>query len=340
MRTILIAAALAAHPATVPQAPPPAPPKLAVILVVDQMRADYVDRFKGGWTGGLKRMIDEGAWFTNTAYPYLTTVTCAGHATISTGSFPRTHGIFQNAWWDRESRKQVSCTEDPRPEAADVGYGEPVQGGDSARWLQVPTFADQMRAERQAHVATVALKDRSAIMLAGHGGDAVTWMGASTDGWITSKVFSTAPVPVVERFIADHRMSADLGKVWTRLLPEARYKTPDDAVGEAPPKGWTRTFPHFLNGASNTADAEFFAHWERSPYADALVGRFAAALVEGLQLGSHDGTDVLAVSFSTPDLVGHAFGPRSQEIQDIYAQLDRTIGTLFDRLDALVGRDR
>ena len=78
------------------------------------MRADYVDRFNGEWTGGLKRMVTQGAWFQQAAYPYLTTVTCAGHATISTGSFPHTHGVFQNAWWDRDARKQMTCTEDPR----------------------------------------------------------------------------------------------------------------------------------------------------------------------------------------------------------------------------------
>src|SRR4029077_7732057 len=115
---------------------------------------------------------------------------------------------------------------------------------------------------------------------------------------------------------------------------------PDDGVGEAPPRGWTRSFPHALKGAEDKADATFFAQWERSPFADAYVGRFAAALVGSLQLGKHDGTDVLAVSFSTPDLVGHAFGPRSHEVQDIYAHLDRTLGALFDALDAQVGKDR
>ena len=143
---ILIAAALAAHPAAVPQAPPSAPPKLAVILVVDQMRADYVDRFKGGWTGGLKRMVDEGAWFTNTAYPYLTTVTCAGHATISTGSFPRTHGIFQNAWWDRDAQKQMFCNEDPR--VTDVPYS----AGATLRQQRLPAAGADLH-RRDAHRA-------------------------------------------------------------------------------------------------------------------------------------------------------------------------------------------
>src|SRR5205823_13580911 len=109
---------------------------------------------------------------------------------------------------------------------------------------------------------------------------------------------------------------------------------------EAPPKGWTKTFPHLLTGAGGDApDPIFHQQWEASPFADAYLGRLAAALVESMKLGQHEGTDVLGVSFSSPDIVGHGFGPRSQEVQDIYAQLDRTIGALLDRLDALVGRD-
>src|SRR6185436_5935839 len=106
-------------------------------------------RFQEGWSGGLKRMVTEGAWFSEAAYPYLTTVTCAGHATVSTGSFPHTHGVFQNAWWDCEARKQMSCTEDSS--AHDFGYGLPVAGGDRDYRLQVPTFTDQMRSQRSAH---------------------------------------------------------------------------------------------------------------------------------------------------------------------------------------------
>ena len=321
------------------QAPPaPSPPKLAVLIVVDQMRADYVDRFNGEWTGGLKRMVAQGAWFQQAAYPYLTTVTCAGHATISTGSFPNTHGVFQNSWWDREARQQMWCTEDPA--AKNVGYGVPVTGGDSAYRLRVPTFTDQMRTSRKAHVVSLALKDRSAIMLAGHGADAVTWLTETLDGWETSSVYSERGVPAVKAFLDANPLTADFGKTWDRSLPAASYSGPDEGVGEAPPPGWTRSFPHPLKGTAAQPDATYAALWERSPFADEYLGRFAAALVRSLQLGRHDGTDVLAVSFSSPDLVGHAFGPRSHEVQDMYARLDQTIGALFDQLDAIVGKDQ
>ncbi len=320
------------------QAAPSPPPKLAVVIVVDQMRADYVDRFNGDWTGGLKRMVTQGAWFQNVAYPYLTTVTCAGHATISTGSFPRTHGVFQNAWWDRDARRQMTCTEDPS--VKDIGYGVTVTGGDSAYRLKVPTFTDQMRSGRQAHVVSLALKARSAIMLAGHGAEAVTWLTETLDGWETSASYTDKDVPAVKAFVDANPLSADLGKTWELSLPASAYSGPDDGLGEAPPQGWTRIFPHELKGTADKADDTYFAQWERSPFADAYVGRFAAALVQSLQLGKHDGTDVLTISFSSPDLVGHAFGPRSREIQDMYAHLDKTIGTLFDQLDELVGKDQ
>ena len=317
-------------------AAPADPPKLAVILVVDQMRADYVDRFQEGWTGGLKRMVSQGAWFSEAAYPYLTTVTCAGHATIATGSFPHTHGIFQNNWWDRELKKQVICNEDPR--VKDIAYGTEVRSGDSAYRLEVATLADVMRSQRKSHVVSLALKDRSAIMLAGHGGEAVTWLSNNVDGWITSPVYTEEPVPAVKAFVDANPISADLGKVWTKMLPEEAYAGSDDAAGEAPPTGWTRAFPHELAGSNGVADNSFLSQWQRSPFADAYVGRFAAALVKALKLGTHETTDILAVSFSTPDMVGHAFGPRSHEVADIFAHLDRTIGTLFDELDAQVGK--
>jgi predicted AlkP superfamily pyrophosphatase or phosphodiesterase len=337
MRKIpVVAAAAALVAAAALPAAQATPPKLAVIIVVDQMRADYVDRFSGAWTGGLKRMVSDGAWFQRAAYPYLTTVTCAGHATISTGSFPHTHGVFQNAWWDREARRQMTCTQDPN--ASDIGYGVTVTGGDSAYRLQVPTFTDQMRTSRRSRVVSLSLKDRSAIMLAGHGGDAVVWLTNTLDGWETSKVFGEQLQPDVKAFIEANPISADYGKPWDRMLPAAQYTGPDDAVGEAPPPGWTRSFPHPLNGVNGRPDGTFLSQWERSPYANAYLGRFGAALVDSLKLGQRDTTDVLAISFSTPDLVGHAFGPRSHEVQDIYAHLDLTIGTLFDALDAKVGK--
>jgi predicted AlkP superfamily pyrophosphatase or phosphodiesterase len=311
-----------------------APPKLVVVLVVDQMRADYIERFRHSWSSGLRRLVDEGAWYDRAAYPYLNTVTCAGHATIGTGAFPHVHGVIANTWFDRERASVIPCTDDQRVRA--VSYGRESRGRFGPEQLLVPTLADQIRG-KGGHVVTLALKARSAIMLAGHGGDAVTWISESLDSWETSTAYSQIPVPQVKAFVAANPIDADFGKVWDRMLPPSEYEGQDDGLGEAPGKGWTRTFPHPLEGESGRPDVLFFDQWQRSPYADAYVAKMAGALVESMQLGKHEVPDFLGVSFSSPDLVGHAFGPRSQEIQDMYARLDQSVGALLNDLDRLVG---
>ena len=314
-----------------------APPKLVVLIVVDQMRADYIDRFQGNWSRGLKRLVRDGAWFRKAAYPYLQTVTCAGHATISTGALPHVHGIPANQWWDREAGRQMACTEDPS--VTNLGYDGPGKEHNSGYRLKVPTLSDVLRTERGARVVTLSVKTRSAIMLAGHGGDAVTWMSEGSDTWLTSSAFTPALVPAVKAFIDANPVDADYGKSWTRLLRPSRYREPDDDKAERPPGGWTPAFPHVLNGTVGKADATFRAQWDISPYADAYAGRLAAALATAMQLGQHDTTDVLGISFSATDRIGHKFGPDSQEVQDQLAHLDRTIGAVLDHLDAAVGQD-
>jgi predicted AlkP superfamily pyrophosphatase or phosphodiesterase len=147
-------------------------------------------------------------------------------------------------------------------------------------------------------------------------------------------------VPAVKSFLDTNPIGADFGKTWTRLLPASRYPGPDAGPGESPPDGWTAEFPHPLTGENGRPDSSFQAQWERSPFADAYLARLAASLTESFELGQSERLDVLGVSFSTPDLVGHGFGPQSHEVQDIYAHLDRAIGELLARLDTLVGRGR
>jgi len=337
-RLSLVLVLLPAVLATLHSQPAVAPPKLAVIIVVDQMRADYIDRFQRNWSRGLKRIVKDGAWFRKAAYPYLQTITCAGHATISTGALPHVHGIPSNQWWDRAAGRQMACTEDP--DVTNLGYDGPGKEHNSGHRLKVPTLADVLRTERGAHVVTISAKTRSAIMLAGHGGDAVTWLSEGADTWLTSTAFTTALVPAVTHFIDANPVDADFGKTWTRLLPASKYHEQDDDKSERPPGGWTPAFPHVLNGTVGKPDATFRAQWDISPFADAYAGRMAAALVTSMQLGKHDTTDVLGISFSATDRIGHKFGPDSQEVQDQLARLDRTIGDLLEHLDNDVGRDR
>ena len=315
----------------------PARPKLVVLLVVDQMRGDYVDKFLPQWTGGLRRLVDEGAWFRDAAYPYAATETCVGHATISTGALPASHGMVANAWWDRESQKLVTCTADPN--AKNSGYaGISAKGGDSAWRMEVPAFAEELKFQTNGatRVVTFSLKARAAITMAGHKADAVTW--ADGGGWVTSSVYGA--MPFVEQYAKAHPIKDDYGKTWTRSLPDGSYWYDEKTVGTVPPEGWDPTFPHPLRGkaAGNEPDAAFYEQWASSPFADSYLTRFAETAIDSLGLGQGGGTDFLGVSYSSVDYVGHEFGPRSWEIQDILVRLDKDLADLFTHLDKKVGR--
>src|SRR6266481_7764795 len=312
-------------------------PKLVVLLVVDQMRGDYVDKFRGQWTGGLKRLLDEGAWFREAAYPYATTETCVGHATISTGAFPATHGIVANAWWDRDSQSMVTCTADPN--VKNLAYADgTAAGGDSAWRVRVPAFADELRFQSggATRVVTFSLKARAAITMAGHKADAVTWFDHGS--WVSSNAYGS--MPFIEDFLKTHAMKSDYKKNWRLSLPKSAYFYDEKALGAEVPAGWEPTFPHVLGGraGSDQPDEAFYNQWEMSPFADRYLTRLAESAVDQLGLGKSGGTDFLAVSYSSPDHVGHAFGPRSWEIQDILAQLDKDLAKLFAHLDKKVGR--
>ena len=312
-------------------------PKLVVLLVVDQMRADYVDKFLFQWTGGLKRLVEEGAWFRDAAYPYAATETCVGHSTISTGAFPATHGMIANAWWDRETQKLVTCTSDPNVKNIGYGGGNP-QGGDSAWRMAVPSFAEELKFQTggATRIATFSLKARSAISMAGHKADAATWFDGGN--WITSSPYGVQPF--IEEQAKAHPPKADYGKTWALSLPEKSYLYGDKALGAVPPEGWDLTFPHPLRGktGSRGPDPAFYSQWFASPYADTALTELAEKAVDTLHLGSGAGTDFLGVSYSSVDGVGHAFGPRSREIQDILIRLDKDLGDLFAHLDQKVGR--
>jgi arylsulfatase A-like enzyme len=321
-----------------PATPPPsARPKLVVLLVVDQMRGDYVDKFKGQWTGGLKRLLQEGAWFRDAAYPYAATETCVGHATISTGALPSTHGMVTNAWWDRDTQKMVTCTADPN--VKNTAYaGGTAKGGDSAWRMRVPAFADELRfqAGGATRVVSFSLKARAAITMGGHKADAVTWFDGGS--WITSSPYGT--MPFIEDFVKAHAMKADSGKSWVLSLPKNDYLYDEKATGAAAPPGWELTFPHPLRGKAGGSepDEEFYEQWSSSPFADTYLTKLAENSIDKLGLGKGGGTDFLAVSYSSVDYVGHAFGPRSWEMQDILVRLDKDVGELFAHLDAKVGR--
>lgn len=332
-------------------------PKLVVILVVDQMRGDYVDKFQQQWTGGLKRLVNEGAWFHEAAYPYAATETCVGHATISTGAFPVSHGMIGNEWWDREQQKDVTCTADASvrnmayegaiaPAVRDAEGSAPSAmshaAGDSAAKMLIPAFAEELKFQSGAgtRVVAMSLKARAAITLAGHQADSVTWWDGATGLWQTSSAYPQAPF--IAEFVKLHPVTEDYGKTWSPVLPESEYLYDKTAVNVGSPAGYGVTFPHPLRGTADSKgpDHSFYLQWATSPYAETYLAHMAEDAVDNLQLGRGVGTDFLSVSFSSVDYVGHAFGPRSWEIQDELARLDRDLDEFFTHLDKTVGRGK
>jgi predicted AlkP superfamily pyrophosphatase or phosphodiesterase len=326
-------AVLAALPIAL-RAQAPRPPRLVVVLAVDQLRSDYLDRHRDQLTGGLRRIVNEGAVFENAAFPYLNTVTCAGHATIGTGALPFRHGMVLNAWYDRATRASTTCADDPTVKV--VSYHGIDSAPYSGRRLLVPTLADRLREQARGRVVSLSLKGRSAIGLAGQGGDAVTWFD-ERGGFVTSTAYTRRPVAFMERFFAQNPITADYGRTWDRLLEPAAYTGQDDVEFERPPSGWTRTFPHRLETPDGKPAGAYFAQWMRSPFADEYLARMATHAVDSLNLGRGRGLDFLGISFSTLDITGHGFGPQSHEVQDLVLRLDRTIDGLLDHLDKTVG---
>jgi predicted AlkP superfamily pyrophosphatase or phosphodiesterase len=308
--------------------------RLVVIVVVDQMRADYIERYGHQWSGGLDRLVDRGARFTQAAYPYLNTVTCAGHATIGTGSFPAKHGMILNEWWDRAAQRRRVCTDDPTATSLTPTGTLPV--GHSPARLRLPTLAEHIAA-RGGRVVSLALKPRSAIMMAGRRGNLVAWYD-DTGTWATSTAYTATFPGFAARFILKHPIEANRGAYWTKLLPPIRYKGTDEGEYERPSNGWTKNFPHSLDADTPWPGARYYRQWSRTPFADGQLAALAMNAIDSLELGRPAGVDFLGLGFSALDAAGHSFGPDSHEVQDVLARLDRTLGRLLSHLDARVGR--
>ncbi len=326
------------------QAPRPAvpaaasKPKLVVLISVDQMRGDYVDRFRHQWTKGLHRLVTEGAWFRQADYPYYTTVTCPGHASISTGTVPAVHGMVSNTWAVHNNSRTVSCTDDESQKL--ISYGGKVTGvGHSAANLMSPTIADEMRSQTwpATRVVGISLKARSAINLSGHRPDAVIWLDERDGEWVTSTGFAKAPAPFFAEYLAKNPMRAELGRTWDRALPKEQYLYNDSRELRRRTPHATAGFPHVAKGRGDEVGGAITDAWEASPYSDAYLNGLAFASLDAMKLGRGAGTDFLGISYSALDAVGHAYGPDSHEVQDVMVQLDRQIGLLLDKLDRDLG---
>ena len=317
-------------------------PRLVVLVVVDQMRADYISSYSHAWTGGLKEIVTNGAYFTEAAYPYASLKTCAGHGSITTGVLPSRHGLIDNSWFDPRARAFVTCTEDPDARALTFG-GQAGTEHHSARWLMAPTFAEllQRQSNGRAKVVSLSIKARSAIMMAGHGGanTTVVWSEEEAATWSTSTAFARTAPADVDAYVRANPIEAPQFQTWDRARAAADYQFADQAPGE--PAGGA-TFPHVFEAPIRLTRAtpSAMAAWNTTPFPDVFLQGLAAHLVERRRLGQGPETDVLALGFSGLDFVGHLYGPRSHEVQDTLFRLDTLLGRLLATLDARVGRDR
>jgi predicted AlkP superfamily pyrophosphatase or phosphodiesterase len=313
-------------------------PKLVVGVVVDQMRFDYWYRYYDKYTeNGFKRMLREGFNCRNHHYHYALTVTAAGHASVYTGSQPAIHGIVGNEWYDQRLGKGMYCAADTAVQT--VGSSNPTVGKMSPRNMLVSTITDQLRigTNYQSKTIGVAIKDRGAIMPAGHTANAAYWFDSKTGNWVTSTFYMNDLPQWLKYYNARKRPAELMKQNWTPLLPIEQYteSTPDDMAYESKLMGAKKAvFPYELAGMSGDA----FGLLASTPHGNTLTKEIALEALKNENLGKGAATDFLCVSFSTPDYVGHAFGPNSVEEQDIYLRLDRDMAELMAACDQQVGK--
>jgi predicted AlkP superfamily pyrophosphatase or phosphodiesterase len=350
LRAIVIASCLgaaallpcaAAQAATPPAATAPAAPKLVLVLVVDGLPNEQVLRYQGQFgNGGLRRLLEQGASFSNAHQGHGVTVTAVGHSAVLTGAYPYQHGIIGNNWIDPVTKASVYCTED----AAYAYIGEETKPGDGTAptRLKVDTLGDQLRyaSGNRSKVLTVSGKDRGAILLAGKTGTAYMYMDKS--GNFASSTYYMAAHPAwVQRYQAGKPQDRYYGKSWTPLLPAEAYA--GDASDELTPSkpGQRNTFPFAYYSESGEIDASYYGRLKSGPFLDELTLDFARAAVDGEQLGRNPAgvPDLLGVSLSAHDYVNHAYGPESRMSHDHLQRLDRMLAGFFTYLDQKVGMD-
>lgn len=314
-------------------------PKLVVGIVVDQMRQEYLYRFENKFgEQGFKRLMNEGFMVKNAHYNYVPTETGPGHASIYTGTTPATHGIVANDWYDRSLKRDVYCVSDStqKPLGTDVG------GRISPMRLLSTTVTDELKlaTQKQSKVISLSIKDRSAVLPAGHMPDGAYWYDNKTGSMITSTFYKEQMPDWVTKFNARKLPDTYLNQEWNTLLPIDQYTEsgPDDSPYEGKWSGKTKpTFPYNL--AELRKKMGMYSLLTMTPWGNTFVADFAKAAVLAEGLGKDAVTDFLAVSFSSTDIIGHAMGPNSVEIEDTYIRLDKVLEDLLNFLDKEVGKD-
>jgi predicted AlkP superfamily pyrophosphatase or phosphodiesterase len=314
-------------------------PKLIVGVVVDQMRQDYIYRYWNKFgNGGFKKLINEGYFYKNAHYNYVPTFTGPGHASIYTGTSPATHGIIANDWYVRESGKETYCTEDPLMKS--IGTDSKA-GLMSPKNLLVTTIGDELKlnTNQRSKVFSISLKDRSSILPAGHSANGAFWFDGSNGKFISSSHYMSELPTWVNDFNNQQLAKQYLAKGWNTLYPIIGYTesiADENNYEAAPNKKDTAIFPYDYKAQLDKNNFEII---KATPYGNTITKDLALVCLKSEQLGKGKQTDMLCISFSSTDYVGHSYGPRSVEVEDVYLRLDKDLEELINTLNTTVGKD-
>ncbi len=317
-------------------APPPSPPKLILVIAIDQMRFDFLERFSPLYRSGLKTLIERGAVFTNAKYRHAATETGPGHSILLTGSDPKHSGIVANDWWDPYLGRVVNVVDDP----VQTPVGGPGRAASPANLLTF-TVGDVLKSKNpRSRVVGVGIKDRSAVLMAGRRGDAAYWFENNGGNFITSSYYMSAAPAWLDDWNRQRSVDRFAGQTWTRLIDDVglyeKYAGQDAVEGERDRKDIT--FPHVF--ATKPPEAQHYVELRRTPFSDEVVLDFALEAMKRHELGRDADTDILAIGFAATDGIGHQWGPDSHEQMDQMLRLDLLLGRLFAQIDSSVGRRR
>ena len=316
-------------------------PKLVVGIVVDQMRWDYVNKFKPFFKtqNGFLHFINEGATCDNTLIPYVPTVTACGHASVYTGSVPALNGIAGNDWYDNILQKKVYCVDDANVQT--VGSPSIANGKMSPVNLWTTTIGDELKLATnfKSKVIGISLKDRGAIIPAGHTADAAYWYDTLSGNFITSTYYAKALPNWLSNYNKERHVDSSYKKGWNLSLASGIYEEncdEDENIYEGKPFGENaKRFPYNLNEFIGLNYTKILT----TPHGNNLVTDIAKQALINEHLGADNITDLLAISFSSPDYIGHKFGPNSWETLDGYIKLDEVLADFFNFLDKQIGKD-
>jgi len=308
-----------------------APPKLVVFISIDQMRPDYFERYEQYFTGGLKQLYSQGIVYTNADLNYAVSETGPGHATLSTGCFPWKNGILANDWIDRAALRSTYCVED--------SLAKPVEGmggGYSPRNLALTSIGDWLKKKSpKSKVISVSSKDRAAILMGGKHPDYAFWYSKTNGAMVTSDYYIKSLPEWVRKFNASKWIENNVPAAWTKSLPESVYSKigPDEFGAESEWNG-KKSFPHKFLPEKKSEQLI------GSPYGDKIILDFAMEAVANEKLGERNVTDLLSISLSNCDYVGHAQGPDSHEMLDLLVKIDSYLGEFFSFLENKIGKDK